>query len=304
MVSAVRRERPNVEDVQCPFCPGSAEVPDGNWDVLVLENKYPSLMRDPPPPDELGIPPYRMGESYGACLVIVLSPSHTTHLAGMPVAHVKKIVETWEGLYKEFSGDPKIRFVLIFENRGKEIGVTIEHPHCQVYAFPFVPPLIRREMESSRRYLAREGRCLFCDVIKAEISSGARVVFENESFVSFIPFAPKMPYGVAIYPKRHVPDLMGLTHEEELGLSESLKQVVTRLDGLFNREMAYSMVLHQQPTDRAASDYYHLHVEFYPKYRERDKLKFLAGVELGAGTMTYDYAPEEKAAELREVSVR
>ena len=301
VVSAKRKERPILKRESCPFCPGSTEVPSGGWDVLVLENKFPSLTMEPPEPDQGTIPPYRVKPSYGACLVVIYSPDHSLQLGRMAISHIEKIVDVWSGLMERFSSDAKVKYVLIFENRGKEMGVTIEHPHGQVYAFPFVPPIVRREMDVSRRYFIKRKHCLFCDVVKAEMSARSRLVYQNRNFISFIPFAPKMPYGVSIYPKRHVADLLGLNADERHGLSDSIKQVVARLDGLFNREMAYSMVLHQQPKGRASSAFYHFHIEFFPKYRERDKLKFLAGVELGAGTVTYDYLPEEKAAELREV---
>jgi UDPglucose--hexose-1-phosphate uridylyltransferase len=301
VVSAKRKERPIVEQEGCPFCPGSSEIPSGDWDVLVLENKFPSLTTEPPEPDQGVVPPYKVRPSYGACLVVVFSPSHSLHLGQMAVSHVEKIVDAWSGLMERFSSDMKVKYVLVFENRGKEMGVTIEHPHGQVYAFPFIPPIIRREMDVSRHYFVKEKRCLFCDVVKAETSTRSRLVYENGSFISFIPFAPKMPYGISIYPKRHMADLLDLNAVERHDLSDSIRQVVASLDGLFKREMPYSMVLHQQPTDRSASAFYHFHIEFFPKYRERDKLKFLAGVELGAGTVTYDYLPEEKAAELREV---
>ncbi|HYA21984.1 MAG TPA: galactose-1-phosphate uridylyltransferase [Thermoproteota archaeon] len=301
VVSAKRKERPILERESCPFCPGSSEIPDGDWDVLVLENKFPSLTMEPPEPDQEAMLPYKVKPSYGACLVVIYSPDHSLHLGRMPTSHIEKIVGAWSGLMERFSSDTKVKYVLVFENRGKEMGVTIEHPHGQVYAFPFIPPIIRREMEVSRHYFTEHKCCLFCDVVKAEISARSRLVYQNRSFISFIPFAPKMPYGVSIYPRRHVADLLGLNAVERHDLSESIRQVVARLDDLFKREMPYSMVLHQQPTDRSSSDFYHFHVEFFPKYRERDKLKFLAGVELGAGTVTYDYLPEEKAAELREV---
>ena len=301
IVSAAREQRPILEGAGCPFCPGSKEVPSGDWDVLVLENKYPSLTGDPPEPEAVAVPPYRVRRSHGACLVVVFSPDHHLQLAQMTVQHIQKIVDTWAGLFEKFSQDKAIKYVLFFENRGKEMGVTIEHPHAQVYAFPFVPPLMRREIAVSRRYFRKTGRCLFCEVVSAELSSGSRIVHENKSSVSFLPFAPKMPFGVTIYPRRHVPDLSELKEGERRDLADSIKQIVTALDRLFDREMPYSMVLHQQPTDRSASEFYHLHVEFFPQLRERDKLKFLAGVELGAGTVTYDYRPEEKAAELRRV---
>jgi len=301
IVSSRRRERPSLEEGSCPFCPGSPEVPDGNWEVLVLENRYPALTRDPPMPDEVAVPPYKVREPYGACMVVVLSPSHHLHFKDMPVSHIEKIVATWTRLTEDLSADPKIKAVFIFENRGREIGVTMEHPHGQVYAFPFIPPILRRELKASKRYFLSRGRCLFCDITRTEADSRSRMIHETEAFISFIPFAPTMPYGVSIYPKRHVADLLGLDRKEVREMSESIKQVVAKLDRLFEREMPYSMVFHQQPTDHSASDFYHLHIEFFPKYRERDKLKFLAGVELGAGTVTYDYSPEEKAAELRGV---
>jgi UDPglucose--hexose-1-phosphate uridylyltransferase len=127
-----------------------------------------------------------------------------------------------------------------------------------------------------------------------------RIVSENENFLCFLPFFSHWPYGVHVYPKRHVQALTDLTRQEKKGFARILKDVLTKFDGLFNMSFPYMMILHQRPTDGKLYDHYHFHVEFYPPYREKDKIKYFASVENGAGTTTFDYSPEGKAKELRE----
>jgi len=193
-----------------------------------------------------------------------------------------------------------VKYVFIFENKGRIIGVTLDHPHGQLYAFPFVPPLIRTELASSKGYWKRTGNCLFCRVIAKEKDDGLRVVCENEGFICFLPFFAHWPYGVHIYPKRHVEVITDLTEDEKGMFASILKNVLKKFDNLLDMSFPYMMVLHQRPTDGKAYPHYHFHVEFYPPYREKNKIKYFASVETGAGTVTFDYTPEMKAKELRE----
>jgi UDPglucose--hexose-1-phosphate uridylyltransferase len=221
-------------------------------------------------------------------------------LASLAVDHIESVIELWTERFRELGNNPQIKYVFIFENKGREIGTTLDHPHGQIYAFPFIPPRIRTELSSSKRYWRQHKACLFCKVIAKEKSDAIRIVSENDSFLCFLPFFAHWPYGVHVYPKRHVQALTDLTRREKERFAQVLKDILTKFDDLFNISFPYMMVLHQRPTDGKAYRHYHFHVEFYPPYRERDKIKYFASVETGAGTTTFDYSPEGKAKELRE----
>ncbi|MEM4972610.1 MAG: galactose-1-phosphate uridylyltransferase [Candidatus Hadarchaeales archaeon] len=295
IVSGKRGERPVLKVPKCPFCPGSEEVPDANWRVKVLPNRFPSLDPNPPPPSTQRF--YQTSPARGICEVILYTPEHDTCLAELPVEHIKELIDLWASRYEELSRLDYVKYVYIFENRGREIGVTLAHPHGQLYAFPFIPPIPQRELENCRGHWEKTGRCLLCDILEEEKKS-ERVVDENEHFLTFLPFFARLPYGVHLYPKRHVQALHELSEVERFSLADALKEILTKFDNLFGFPLPYMMILHQRPTD-GEYPYYHFHIEFYSPYRERDKLKFFASVETAAGTITFDYEPEEKAAELR-----
>ncbi len=296
IVSGKRGERPTLKVPKCPFCPGSEEVPDANWRVKVLPNRFPTLSPEAPLPPPRDF--YRTGSARGVCEVLLYTPDHHSTLTQLPVDHIKELVDLWAHRYEELSKLDFVKYIFIFENKGREIGVTLDHPHGQLYAFPFIPPVIERELENSRAYAGRGGGCLLCDIWRREKEEGVRVVDENEHFLTFLPFFARLPYGVHLYPKRHVQALHELGEEERFALADALKEILTKFDNLFGFSFPYMMVLHQRPTD-GDYPYYHFHIEFYPPYRERDKLKFFASVETGSGAITFDYSPEEKAAELR-----
>jgi len=300
LVSGERRKRPLLPEGFCPFCPGSEEIPKTGWTVLSLSNKFPSLQADPPPPDVKYDGLYRSRPSSGTCEVVIYTPKHDTSLADLSVGNIRAIIELWAQRFKELSDRDYIKYVFIFENKGRIIGVTLDHPHGQIYAFPFIPPLVKRELASSKRYWKRNRVCLFCKIIEKEKGDASRIVCENEGFVCFLPFFAHWPYGVHIYPKRHLGALTDLTEEEKREFASILKRILKKFDNLFNVSFPYMMVLHQRPTDRKTYPYYHFHVEFYPPYREKDKIKYFASVETGSGTVTFDYSPEMKAKELRE----
>jgi len=197
-----------------------------------------------------------------------------------------------------------VRYVFIFENKGEVVGVTLHHPHGQIYALSYVPPVVERELKSSRAHFEEAGQCLFCRILEREASEGTRLVFEGQAHAAFVPFYARWPYEVHIFPRRHVSSLPELKSGERLDLARTLKAVAMKYDNLFGFPFPYVMVVHQRPTDGSGHDYYHFHIEFYPPHRSQKKLKYLAGVELGAGTFLNDVEPEEAARELRGVRPR
>ena len=300
IVSGERRKRPLLPQNFCPFCPSSEEVPRKKWRTLSLPNRFPALREDPPLPDVKPNRLYRCKPAKGVCEVIVYTPRHDASLADLTVEEIKSVIDLWSERFKELGRRDYIKYVFIFENKGRIIGVTLDHPHGQIYAFPFIPPLIKRELASSRRYWKRNRKCLFCKIIEKEKEDSLRIICENEGFICFLPFFARWPYGVHIYPKRHVEAIIDLSEDEVFMFASILKRVLKKFDNLFDMSFPYMMVLHQRPTDGKDYPYYHFHVEFYTPYREKGKVKYFASVEMGAGTVTFDYSPELKARELRE----
>ena len=283
----------------CPFCPGSGKVPD-HYDCYIYPNDFAAFTIPPPEPAIQGDDFYRVARSYGRCDVVLYHPDHKLSLPQLPLEHIVKLVQIWRRRFTELKATPGIRYVLIFENKGAVIGVTMPHPHGQIYAFPFIPPHLRQELDSARAHRRAKGRCLFCDILKKERRDGRRIVAENEAFTAFIPFYARWPYEVHIYPRRHLGAIDQFRPSEERGLAEILKWVTRKFDNLFRMSFPYMMLLHQAPT-KGNYPYYHFHIEFYPPHRSKQKLKYLAGVETGAGTFLNDSLAEEKAAELRNL---
>jgi UDPglucose--hexose-1-phosphate uridylyltransferase len=282
----------------CPFCPPSPEV-EGDWDVKVLPNKFPLLVPDPPPPQSNDHWLYKVRPGRGVCEVVLETKEHDADLADLPVGRLKRVLEVFAERYRELAAKPYVRYVFIFRNKGREIGVTLHHPHSQIACFPFIPPLIRRELRSSQQFMRKRRKCLFCTILDHERRTGQRVVFENESFTVFLPFYARWPYETQIFPRRHIQSLADLKPREFSSLADALKRVLVGYNELFGFSMPYIMALHQKPTDKRRYGHYHFHIEFYPPYRNKDILKFPAGVERATGTFTYDYEPESKAQELR-----
>jgi UDPglucose--hexose-1-phosphate uridylyltransferase len=288
----------------CPLCPTRpggfpTEVPEPTYDIVTFENQFPSLLLHPPEPAVAGTELYPVRPSTGVCEVLVYSPVHTTTLAAAPVEQIDKLVRVWTDRFSELGSLDEVDYVFIFENKGEAIGVTLHHPHGQIYAYPFVPPRITRELEQSRAHQERTGRCLLCDIRDAELNDGRRIVARNEAFMAYIPFFARWPYEVHISSVRHLQSLTDLSRAEQRHLAAILKMVTAAFDKLFDLSFPYMMVMHQRPSDGAAYDYYHFHIEFYPPLRTASKLKYLAGSETGAGLFINDTLAEEKAGELR-----
>lgn len=288
----------------CPLCPTApggfpTEIPEVIYDIAVFENRFPSLQPTPPEPAIEASELYAVEKGFGECEVVVFTPNHNSTLAKEPVEQIYKLVQVWTDRFRELSKLEFVKYVFVFENKGEAIGVTLHHPHGQIYAYPFVPPRVAKELEQSRLHKEKTGNCLLCDIVAEEKSDGRRVVTENDSFVAYIPFFARYPYELHIAPQKHLQDLTQFSETEQKDLARILKQVLVAFDKLFNVSFPYMMVIHQQPSDGSVYDYYHFHIEFYPPMRTATKLKFLAGSESGAGMFINDTLAEEKAAELR-----
>ena len=288
----------------CPLCPTKpggfpTEVPEPTYDIVVFENRFPSLRSNPPPPAVEGTELYPVRPGQGVCEVILYSPNHTTTLAAEPVEQIYKLVRVWTDRFRELGALPFVEYVFEFENKGEAIGVTLHHPHGQIYAYPFVPPRVAVELEESRKHKEKTGHCLVCDIVVEERRDGRRVVVENDSFVAYVPFFARYPYEVHISSSRHLQALTDMDDKEQRDLADILKAVLVAFDRLFDISFPYMMVLHQRPSDGNNYDFYHFHIEFYPPLRTATKLKYLAGSETGAGMFINDTLAEEKAAELR-----
>jgi UDPglucose--hexose-1-phosphate uridylyltransferase len=290
----------------CPLCPAvrggpATEIGESAFDVAVFENRFPSFRPDPEEPSVNGTVPNPVRPSRGVCEIVVYTPKHGATLAGESHEHIYKLVRVWADRFQALGTLDFVKYVFVFENRGEEVGVAIDHPHGQIYAYPFVPPVVSRELEVSRVYEDTHGRCLLCDSVAEERRDGRRVVAENEFFTAFVPFAARYPYEVHVVSRRHVQSLAEMHDVEHRGLAAMLKAVLVGYDRLFDRPFPYVMAMHQRPTDGHRYDHYHFHVEFYPPLLTATKIKHLGGSEIGAGLFVNDTTPEAKADELREV---
>jgi UDPglucose--hexose-1-phosphate uridylyltransferase len=281
----------------CPLCPtgsgGASEVPLDTFQVVVFENRFPAFG-----PDRRLGRPVRPSTS-GGCEVVVYTPEHSLTLAQLPLDRVILLVDVWADRYVELGSRSDVDYVYIFENKGEEVGVTLHHPHGQIYALPFVPPFAQAELDASREHLAGAGRCLHCEQIDRELS-GPRMVLSESSMVAFVPNAARWPYEVHLYPRRHVSSIADLDEAERRDFADALLAVTRTYDRHFGFSTPYVMAVHQAPTDGGAWPEAHLHIEFYPPHRRADRLKYLAGVELGAGTFVNDTMPEDTASQLRD----
>ncbi|MBI6545666.1 MAG: galactose-1-phosphate uridylyltransferase [Cyanobacteria bacterium NC_groundwater_1444_Ag_S-0.65um_54_12] len=289
----------------CPTLPGGipTEIPTSDYQFVVLENKFPSFQRVPPPPAVTGDELYKVMPAEGICEVILYSPDHNSALADRPVTDFVRLIRVWTERYRELANNPQIAYVFIFENRGEAIGVTLTHPHGQIYAFPFIPPKIQRELDAALHYHERTGACLFCAIVRKEQIAASRIVAEGSSWLACVPFFARYPYETHLLSKIHRESLLDLTPIEVRDLAWLLKVTLSKFDRLWQVPLPFMMVMHQAPTDGLKRPGVHLHIEFYPPMRTRDKLKYLAGCESGAGTFINDALPEEKAAELRAIPV-
>ena len=300
MIASNRQNRPQMPKDWCPFCPGSGKVPD-DYEVYKYDNDFPALSQNPSEPDDVANDFFKVKPSYGKCEVILYSPGHTTTLPELSVDHVTKLVDLWCERFDAISEDENIKYVFIFENRGNVVGVTMPHPHGQIYGYSFIPKKIELELESAKEYKEEKGNCIFCDMLKEEKKFEKRIIFSNEHFTVFLPFFTEYPYGVYIFSNEHKNNISQFTPEERRSLAAILRETVGMLDSLFDYNFPYMMCMHNAPvnTEEDVSDYYHFHIEFFPPMRSADKQKFNASSETGVWAHCNPTRPEDTAEELR-----
>ncbi|MEU5897780.1 MULTISPECIES: galactose-1-phosphate uridylyltransferase [Streptomyces] len=283
---------------ECPLCPSAgdrlSEIPDASYDVVVFENRFPSLAGDA-----------------GRCEVVCFTSDHDASFADLTPEQAALVLEAWTDRTAELSHLPSVEQVFCFENRGAEIGVTLGHPHGQIYAYPFVTPRTNLMLRSLAEFKKSSGGGnLFDDVVAGE-SKGERVVLEGEHWIAFVPYAAHWPYEVHLHPKRRVPDLLGLDEAARTEFPRIYLELLRRFDRIFGTEenpTPYIAAWHQAPFgpleghDGINRDDFALHLELFTIRRTSGKLKFLAGSESGMSVFINDVPPEAAAQRLREVA--
>lgn len=282
---------------QCPLCPGptgtTSEVPAPDYDVVVFENRFPSLSGAGSPaavPDGFVPQP-----GVGRCEVICFSSNHTGSFAELPPEHARLVVDAWRDRTDALLALPGVEQVFCFENRGDEIGVTLAHPHGQIYGYSYLPPRTAAMMAQAAKH---KGDNLFADLLAAEIAEGSRIVARSELFTAFVPFAARWPVEVHIYPNRFVHNLIELTNAELDDFASMYRDVLRRFDRMYSSPLPYISALHQYDGTEALREGY-FHVELMSIRRSTTALKYLAASESAMDAFITDVVPEAVAARLR-----
>ncbi|KZE22886.1 MULTISPECIES: galactose-1-phosphate uridylyltransferase [Brevibacterium] len=316
-VATHRQSRTHLPDAaDCPLCPSTperpTEIPASDFDVVVFENRFPSLG------PALGTIPSDPGEAFaeavaapadaqshlaapnvGRCEVVVFTADHHDSFAGLDSRRVRTVIDAWAQRTAELSALPGIEQVFVFENRGEDIGVTMHHPHGQIYAYPYVTARAARTTARAARYQQATGRPLMGDLLAAEQAAGERMVLTSEHFSAFVPFAARWPIEVHLVPHRQVATLADLTEAERADLAEVYPELLRRLDGLYSTPTPYIAAWHQVPVGCEDAGAQWMHLEITSPRRAEHKLKFLAGSEAAMGAFVSDVSAEETAARLR-----
>jgi UDPglucose--hexose-1-phosphate uridylyltransferase len=274
-IAGERQGRPNRPAAECPFCVGGAEAPTP-YTAKAFPNRWPMFT----PGDPIALDPAAGSvAARGASEVVLYSPDHEASLGSLGIAGVRRVVDLWAARTAELLARPEVEYVLVFENRGADAGATIPHPHGQIYAFPFVPPVPAREL------LVGEHGCALC----AE-EPGERLVYESDGWRAYVPYVSAYPYGLLIAPHAHVPGLQTLDDAARHGLAAALSDTLARDDRLFDRPFPYMLWVHPG---------HHLHLHIATPRRSADTLRYIASGEAGSGTFTNPVVPERAAERLR-----
>jgi UDPglucose--hexose-1-phosphate uridylyltransferase len=316
IIAALRQDRTHKPATdQCPLCPGpsglTSEVPAPDYDVVVFENRFPSLSEavphkpgPPQPPVSMFDLPVPDGDTFvsapghGRCEVICFSANHTGSFAELEPAHARLVVDAWRHRTADLMARPGIEQVFCFENRGEEIGVTLTHPHGQIYGYPYLAPRAAAMLTQARAHAHRHGRNLFADILAREVADGNRIVARTDLFTAFVPFAARWPVEVHIYPNRFVRNLVELDDAELDGFARLYLDVLKRFDRMYETPLPYMSALHQYADNDAQRDGY-FHVELMSVRRSATKLKYLASSESAMDAFISDVTPELAARRLR-----
>ncbi|TQJ35786.1 galactose-1-phosphate uridylyltransferase [Arthrobacter sp. SLBN-122] len=308
-VAAHRQARTHLPPAdQCPICPttpaNATEIPAADYDVVVFENRFPSLGPALGPVPENAVWGTK-GPAYGRCEVVSFTPEHTGSFSGLSAERSRTVIEAWSQRTAALSAMTGIKQVFPFENRGADIGVTLHHPHGQIYAYPYVTPRAGTLGAAARKYYdAQDGTdTLTGSLLRAEREDGSRMVLEGTHFSAYVPFAARWPLEIHLVPHRHVPDLAALSGEEKDELAQVYLDLLKRVDALYPTPTPYISAWHQAPLDDLLRPAGYLHLQLTSPRRAADKLKYLAGSEAAMGAFINDTTPETVAERLRTVAV-
>jgi UDPglucose--hexose-1-phosphate uridylyltransferase len=301
----------------CPLCPSRegrmSEIPEPDYDVAVFENRFPSFHGVPGKEESEGLSGlFRSAPGAGRCEVVSFTSDHHASFADLDEEQARLVLDVWADRTAALARAPGIEQVYCFENRGEEIGVTLSHPHGQIYGYPFTSPRTARMLRS----LADHGRAsgggnLFDDLVAAERAAAERVVIKGEHWTAFVPYAARWPYEVHLYPDHRVPDLLALGGEARAEFPGIYLELLRRFDAIFGEGQPctpYIAAWHQAPfvsgddPRRETCEQFALHLELFTIRRAPGKLKFLAGSESGMNVFINDVPPEAAAKRLREVT--
>jgi UDPglucose--hexose-1-phosphate uridylyltransferase len=328
IISTERRKRPNdfrferpaiVGRGQCPFCPGHEELtppevfayrqnggrPNSRgWDVRVVPNKFPALQVEGGL-DREGDGMFDRMNGIGAHEVIIETPDHDKTFGSMSELEIERVLSAFRARVLDLKQDHRLRYILVFKNQGASAGATLEHPHSQLIALPVVPDFVREEIEGARRHFAAKERCVFCDIVRQEMTAGVRVIQETADIIAVAPYAPRFPFETWLLPRRHAARFEDAPQHEYESLARVLKSVLTRIDRALESP-PYNLIIHSAPftdangahdSDHRGSAVYHWHVEILPK------LARTAGFEWGTGFYINPTSPEEATRVLRAVKI-
>ena len=316
IISTERRKRPSdfrlerpavIREEFCPFCTGREQMtppevlafrhngsgPNGpGWDLRVVPNKFPALQVEGGL-DRQGEGLFDRMNGIGAHEVIIESPDHGKTLASMSEAEIERVLWAFRERIADLKRDIRFRYILVFKNHGAAAGATLEHSHSQLIALPIVPDFVREEIDGAKQHFAAKERCVFCDIIRQEVTAGKRVIHENADVVAIAPYAPRFPFETWLLPRTHYARFEDTPRQVYESLARMLKTVLMRMNKALESP-DYNLIIHNSPFSEAqANDYYHWHLELMPK------LTRTAGFEWGTGFYINPTSPEEAAQVLR-----
>ena len=292
----------------CPLCASSGEklteIPDQDYEVVVFGNRSPALTT---PSNNWKLPEINgidtpNADAAGACEVVCYTSDHNSSFAKLPTKQIRTVLEAWKDRDAALSKLPFIEYIFPFENRGEEVGVTLSHPHGQIYAYSFLPPRVEKMLQAANSHLKKTGRILLDDVIKREIKDEKRIICQNKEWIAYVPYAARYPFEIHIAPKRSVARMSDLDEDQSENFAAVAKEALTRLDGVFGIEMAYIASWYQAPVNLGSKSM-RLHWQIVSVRRQPGKLKYLSGSESAMGAFIMDLEPEQSAQQLRAVKI-
>ncbi|NPD88562.1 MAG: galactose-1-phosphate uridylyltransferase [Asgard group archaeon] len=298
--SEIRQDRPDRDSSKCPLCSGSEEVPTFTK-PLRISNKFPALSKDVEYKKYKKDSFYEKTSGYGCCELVVYTDMHNSKFIELLVDESMGILEAWMQATKQLGSNKNLKYILPFENYGEEVGATLLHPHGQIYAFPFIPDYMKREMKTILEYRKNHNKCMMCDYLATEQEGKDRIIYEDENIVVLIPYFAKYSYDLFIYLKRHISFLHQCTRSEMVSMLSFFPIAIKALNKLFEKEVSYSLSLHQGPINSEGSTAFHMYFKLHTPQRNKKSIKLLGAVETSTNTFINGTLPETAAAQLRKL---